>query len=62
MKLSDLEEGDRFRLVRTGQRYLLKKKGGTRYQTKPIGRRSELVGYKSKVSTLHHACFVEKIE
>lgn len=57
LKLSDLEEGERFRLLRTGERYLLTEKGGTRYKVQPINGS----GHK-RDSDLNHACHVERIQ
>lgn len=65
LTLAKLEEGERFRLARTGRRYLLKKKEGRRYFVKPIGHVSGLVccdgSFHGSPASLHYNSYVERI-
>lgn len=64
-RLSDLEPGDRFILVRTGKRYVLKKRTTVRYVVKPIGHFDGILTCQGKPTktqaTLHRNCKVEPI-
>ncbi len=66
LKLSDLREGELFRLVRSGERYKLHKKQGRRYRVKIIKKIKDGLPYfdgslNYKQSTLHDSCYVERL-
>lgn len=65
LRLSDLDPGDRFILLRTGEKYLLKEKTTVRYFVKPIGHFNGVVTCQGKptntTATLHRNCKVELI-